>query len=87
MKFVTDPVFVEIDPNEVCDKLNIYDILQKQRHQYCRHHYSSSSSSSSYVSEPSPSKKRKHHYHILEGWRAVIAVGTNDGPLTSVSNS
>ena len=24
---------------------------------------------------------------LLEGWRAAIAVGTNDGPLTSVSNS
>ena len=24
---------------------------------------------------------------VLEGWRVAIAVGTNDGPLTSVSNS
>jgi len=24
---------------------------------------------------------------VLEGWRAAIAVGTNDGPLTNVSNS
>ena len=24
---------------------------------------------------------------VLKGWRAAIAVGTNNGPLTSISNS
>jgi len=25
-------------------------------------------------------------YNLLEGWRAAITVGTNDGPLTGLSN-
>jgi len=43
-------------------------------------HLSSLSSLTKYVPENS------FTFHLLEGWRAAITVGTNDGPLTRLSN-
>jgi len=31
-------------------------------------------------------KAGAHRRRMLEGWRAAITVGTNDGPLTGLSN-